>query len=146
MATIRENENFKSCKLYPNEISVKEIISQKETAHLSKEREERMALAWKLNREYIGKGKNKEFRQAEIDKVFIVDKGHKDGVELHCVSSKGIIFILNESKWWNSKNAFITALIGRPNQIKRLYDEAGIAVSDEILELAKRNQAAGYNK
>ena len=45
---------------------------------------------------------------------FIVDKGHKDGLERHCVTDTGIIIIYNAVS-----GKLVSKLIARPNQIKR---------------------------
>lgn len=136
---VKQNRNFVSVKRYRH-ILIKDILSACHTLHMDAERKERIDLAVKLN-QYILDGK-----QAEVDAVFLIDKGHKDGKELHCVTKRGIIFILNESKYIKHENSFITALIARPNQVKRLYNDVGLKASQDILDKCERNQIAGLNK
>lgn len=66
------------------------------------DREARIAL--------IGEGK--------IVDRFVVDKGHKNGPEIHEISNTGIITIYNKRT-----HKLITKLIARPGQIKRYYAE-----------------------
>ncbi len=84
-------------------------------------------------------------KQAEVDAVFLVDKGHKDGKELHCVTKRGIIFILNEQKYINNGYGFITALIARPNQVKRLYRDVGMICPKYILGFCNKYVDNGWN-
>ena len=141
--TITENKNFISVSEYKTKLSIKDIENAYETEHLSFERLERLELARKLNSEY---DKDKKCVQAEIDRIFLVDKGHKAGMELHCVTKKGIIFILNERKYRNGNNSFITALIGRPNQVKRLYEACNLTVAEKILNKCKYYQSQKLNE
>lgn len=75
---------------------------------------------------------------------FIVDRGHRNGLEVHSITDKGIIVIhnLNSGK-------LITKLLARPQQIKRYYESTGRAPPSEyesILELAKQHHILGYNE
>ena len=55
-----------------------------------------------------------------IEKVFVVDTGHKDGEELHCITHSGIIFILNRKKHETvSYSGLVTILIARVGQLER---------------------------
>ena len=58
----------------------------------------------------IGRGK--------IVDEFVVDRGHKNGAEIHKISNTGIISIYNQKT-----KKLITELIARPAQIKRYYAE-----------------------
>ena len=136
--SIKENKNFKNVSLYNKNINVEDILNQQHTKHLDKSREKRLNLAIKLNEE--------NGVQSTIDKIFVVDKGHKDGEELHCVSRKGIIFILNKYKYENNINSFITILIARPNQVERLYQDCNLKVDRRIIKYTQNNVANGYNK
>jgi hypothetical protein len=49
-------------------------------------------------------------------KTVIVDRGHRNGAEIHSISSTGIITIQNERT-----KKMITKLIARPGQIARYY-------------------------
>lgn len=74
---------------------------------------------------------------------FVVDKGHKNGLEVHSITDNGIIIIHNLNS-----GALITKLIARPQQIKRYYESTGREPPKEyerILELAKLYQSLGYN-
>jgi len=135
---ISHNKDFKSVNVHTR-IPIKSVLDSYYTQHLKDERKKRIDLALKLNEWTDG-------TQAEVDAVFLVDKGHKNGKELHCVTKKGIIFILNERKYILHQNAFITALIARPNQVKRLYDNCGLHASEKILSKCRNNQISGFNK
>ena len=64
-----------------------------------------------------------------------VDRGHKDGAELHTITTTGIIIIRNERT-----HKMVTKLIARPNQIKRY------GINDKkVLEIAREHQTLGYN-
>lgn len=80
-----------------------------------------------------------------IDNVFVVDKGHRDGKEIHCVSRKGIIYILNLRKYMTGHNSLITVMVARPNQIKRLYNSCNLFADANILKCAKKHQQLGFN-
>jgi len=75
-----------------------------------------------------------------VNKVFEVDKGHKNGSELHYVTFNGIIFIFNK----NTKR-LITVLIARPAQIERLYEAVGKKPLRSILMKAQKNMDKGLN-
>lgn len=76
--------------------------------------------------------------EGKIVQGFIVDRGHKNGKELHIITTTGIIRIYN----YNSKK-LVTKLIARPNQIKRYYN--GNA-PEELLEIAYEHKRLGYNE
>lgn len=48
--------------------------------------------------------------------TFIIDRGHKNGAEIHEITSTGIINIYNQRT-----HKLITKLIARPGQIRRYY-------------------------
>lgn len=135
--TIKQNKNFTKVILYEQPVLIEQILKEKKTRHFNEERNKRFDISISLNETNVG--------QAEIDKVFVVDKGHIDGEELHCVSKNGIIFILNKRKYEKHINSFITILIARPNQIKRLYDECNLKVDKDIMNCAKEHINMGYN-
>lgn len=68
-------------------------------------------------------------------KTIRVDRGHKDGAELHTITTNGIIIIRNERT-----HKMITKLIARPNQIRRYGIE-----DKKVIEIARKHQALGYN-
>lgn len=69
----------------------------------------------------------------------IVDKGHKNGAEIHVLSSTGIVTIYNQRS-----GKLITKLIARPGQIKRYYNE-NETVPTELIKLAREHQKMNYN-
>lgn len=75
---------------------------------------------------------------------FIVDKGHRNGLEKHCITDNGIIIIYNLAS-----KKLISKLIARPFQIKRYYKSTGRRYPKgykKILALAERHQILGYNE
>ena len=50
--------------------------------------------------------------------TFIIDRGHRNGAELHEITDTGIINIYNQKT-----HKLITKLIARPGQIRRYYKE-----------------------
>ena len=72
---------------------------------------------------------------------FIVNKGHKDGIEMHCVTSNGLIVIYNVNT-----RKLITKLIARPQQVKRYYMHTKSKnPPEELLELCRLHQENGFN-
>lgn len=136
---IKENSRFETVEAHEI-IQLGDIIHSAHTLHMDKSRKERMDTALSVNA-WPDSGK-----QAGVHKVFLVDKRHKDGKELHCVTRRGVIFILNEQKFLNGSNCFITALIARPNQVKRLYDEVGLTAPQGILDMCYENFLKKLNK
>lgn len=81
--------------------------------------------------EQIGYGK--------VIKRVVLDRGHKNGAEIHELSNTGIITIYNkESK------RLITRLIARPGQIRRYYNE-NEKIPTGLLKLAREHQEREYN-
>lgn len=78
----------------------------------------------------IGEGK-------EVKRV-VLDKGHKNGAEIHVISSTGIITIYNQRT-----KKLITKLIARPGQIKRYWE--GKEAPAELLQIARKHQKMNYN-
>lgn len=75
----------------------------------------------------------------EIIKTTEVDKGHRNGPEIHKISSTGIVTIYNKRS-----GKLITKLIARPNQIKRYFSE-NEKIPQELLSLARYHEKMGYN-
>ena len=71
-------------------------------------------------------------------KIVEVNRGHRNGPEIHMVSSTGIISIYNR----DSKK-LITKLIARPGQIRRYWIEE--QPPKDLLDIAKQHQRAGWN-
>lgn len=74
---------------------------------------------------------------------FIVDKGHKDGIERHEITDNAIIIIYNVVS-----GKLVSKLIARPFQIKRYYKSTGRRYPKgykRILALAEQHKILGYN-
>ena len=74
---------------------------------------------------------------------FIVDKGHRNGVECHSITDNGIIIIHN---LYSGK--LVTKLLARENQIKRYYESTGRTPPPEyerVLYLARWHESLHYN-
>ena len=92
--------------------------------HWEEERQERAKLI-----EEIGKGK--------VIKAYRVDRHHKNGTEIHTISTTGIVTIYNEAT-----KKMITQLIARPGQIQRYFHGEA---PKELVEIAIKHQRLGYN-
>ena len=74
---------------------------------------------------------------------FIVDRGHKNGAEVHSITENGIIIIHNLTS-----GKLVTKFAARPNQIKRYYESTGREPPigyKNILYLAKWHESLHYN-
>ena len=91
----------------------------------------------RCDREYFIKNK---IGFGEIIDKFWWDKGHKNGPEIHNITSTGLIIIQNANK-----EKHITTLIARPNQIKRYYDWSGEVAPNWLLDIAYQHMTLGYN-
>lgn len=133
--TIEENTNFKHVCIY--KMKPREIQRAKKsgiTSHALYKRKNRLSKVLELDKE------------PKIDKVFLVDRGHKEGQELHCVSQEGIIYIYNFIKlYMETEDCFVTALIARPNQVKRLYEECKLNVNQQIIDRCYEHQKLKFN-
>lgn len=67
-----------------------------------------------------------------VIKRVTVDRGHRNGPEIHEVTDTGIINIYNERT-----HKLVTKLIARPAQIKRYFDEG--KAPEELLKRARYN-------
>lgn len=79
----------------------------------------------------------------EIIDEFIINRGHKNGLEIHQLTDNAIIIIKN----YNS-GKLISKLIARENQIKRYYKLSGRtppAQYERALYLARWHESLGYN-
>jgi hypothetical protein len=72
---------------------------------------------------------------------FVVDKGHKDGLERHDVTDTGLIIVYN----LKSKK-LVTKLIARPKQIKRYYQDTGRKPPKWLLDLCYWHNTLHYNE
>ena len=69
--------------------------------------------------------------------IFIVDKGHKNGKEIHVITENAVIHIYN----YYSKR-YIKGLIARPAQLKRY----GADIPNEVIEKAYMHVSMHYNE
>ena len=130
---LSENDNFKAITIY-NGIKEKDLKNGGKSFHMN-DRSRRMSIVSRIEKKPV------------IDKCFLVDKGHRDGQELHVVTHGGMIYIYNFMKLYcKSNNALVTVLIARPNQIKRLYEACNLTVDDGIMENARNNTRTKLNK
>lgn len=101
----------------------------KKTIHFSKERNTRAKLLEELKAPILS-----------VDGklcVFVVDKGHKNGAEIHVITENAVICIYNQ----RSKK-FVTALIARPAQLERY----GVIIPDFVIRRAMVHASMGYNE
>lgn len=75
----------------------------------------------------------------QVIKEVVVDRGHRNGPEVHKITTTGLVVIYNQRT-----QIMITVLIARPNQIKRYFPEG--KAPEEILKIALEHTKAGYNK
>lgn len=94
--------------------------------HYTAERETREALIKK-----IGYG--------VIIKEVEMDRGHKNGLEIHTISDTGIITVYNKRT-----HKMITKLIARPGQLRRYFTDEELPA--ELLALAILHQRMGFNE
>lgn len=90
------------------------------TAHADEERQYRITLANRLIHN----------ENATLADTFKVDKGHRNGLEIHNVYTNGVVKIYNLNT-----HRLITTLIARPTQITRYYEACGIinTIPNEII-------------
>ena len=74
--------------------------------------------------------------RAKVLKIAVVDKGHKNGEEVHVVYNDGIVKVYNERT-----RKFITVLIARVPQIERY----NIKVTKTMRSKIKSHIEKGYN-
>lgn len=129
--SIKENNNFLSVEEYKL-LDISSVQKALHTEHLTEERQNRINKAYEINQASDGS-------QAPIDAVFLVDKGHEDGKELHCVTENGVIYILNEWKFTKYNKGLITILFARPNQVRRLYDSCELEMPPGIMKKCSNN-------
>ncbi len=72
---------------------------------------------------------------------FLVNKGHKNGKEVHCITDKGLILIFNQES-----KRFITLLFARPAQITRYYDTVNLQPDKQTMYCAELNFCKKLNK
>ena len=74
---------------------------------------------------------------AKVLKIAVVNKGHKNGEEVHVVYNNGVVKIYNERT-----HKFITVLIARVPQIERY----NVKVTKTMQHKIKSHIAKGYNQ
>lgn len=137
--TVDENERFLSVRLLKHmDIDINKVIHMGMSGHAGCERRDRFKRALEQNRVCR--------KQAPFHAVFEVNKDHADGIELHCVTMRGIIIIMNQYKYHMEDRPIITVFLARRNQVVRLYDAAGLAVPGEILSCCDYYAANNMNR
>ena len=71
---------------------------------------------------------------------FIVDKGHKDGLEKHCITDTGLIIVYNLKS-----GKLVTKLVARKNQVMRYYKDSDKKPPRYLLELCDWHNSLNYN-
>lgn len=74
-----------------------------------------------------------------VIKEVVVDKGHRNGPEIHQITSTAIVVIYNQRT-----HKMVTKLIARPGQIRRYWDRE--KAPKALIDLAYEHQKMGYNK
>ena len=105
---------------------VKKMTKNTTSKHWVNDRVKRNALI-----EKIGLG-------VEIKRA-VVDKGHRNGAEVHVISSTGIITIYNQRS-----GKLITKLIARPGKIRQYYREDE-TIPEDLLKIARYHQKMNYH-
>lgn len=95
------------------------------TLHVVK-RSQRLQIAQRLINE----------ESAKVIKIAVVNKGHKNGNEIHIVYNNGVIKIYNENT-----HKFITVLIARIPQVERYQ----IKITQTMRKKINTHVAQGYN-
>lgn len=73
---------------------------------------------------------------AKVYKIAVIDKGHKNGREIHVIYNNGIVKIYNANTC-----KYITVLIARETQIERY----NIKLTQTMRKKIKKHIANGYN-
>lgn len=102
----------------------------KTSSHYKKQRSKREKL---INKRLHGDGK--------VIDSFIVDKGHKNGLERHDITDNGVILVYNAKS-----QKLVTKLIAREWQIRRLYKGTGKDPPSWLITLAQWHESMGYNR
>lgn len=71
---------------------------------------------------------------------FLVDKHHKNGREIHCITNTGMILIFNEET-----KVLATILIARPEQIERYYNAISLKTPKYLILLGKMHKKRRLN-
>ena len=132
---IQNNKNFKSVSLFTGfPVTTEMLKAAGKTLHMQdRSRAARIDNALRLD------------SNPEIDRMFLVDKGHRDGMEVHVVTKEGFIYVFNNMKLFLGQNALVTILVARPNQVERLYEACRLTADESIIAKCRAHQAAGLN-
>lgn len=128
---VAENKNFMDVMRH-DDIDIKTVVHMTVSNHMRDDCRRHYKMALRKNAYPDG-------TQAPVHRTFYVDKGHVDGPEIHCVTEKGVIFILNQEKYEREKrygyfcHPLVTVLFARPNQVARLYHAIGEEPPESIL-------------
>lgn len=95
------------------------------TAHIVNRSKRLQVAQWLINEE-----------SAKVVRIAVVNKGHKDGNEVHVIYNNGIIKIYNANT-----RKFITVLIAREPQIRRYQ----IKITKTMRKKIDTHVANGYN-
>lgn len=89
------------------------------------------------------KTKIKEIGIGKILDRFAWNKGHKNGAEIHTITTTGLIIVQNKRT-----NNLVTVLIARPQQIRRYYEYYNRPVNNAVkavLTVAREHTVQGFN-
>lgn len=112
----------KSVRLFKGNTADKGYERTNHSKHVREDRQERIKQIYKVDKNGI------------IDRAFIVDKNHRNGLELHAVSKNGVIYVYNlESK------ILVTEFIANPYRISRLYQYCNLIAPSALLDRARKN-------
>lgn len=82
----------------------------------------------------------KQIGTGNVIKEVVLDRGHRNGPEVHKVTDTGLVLVYNQRT-----NVLITKLIARPNQIRRYYKEDEVVPTD-VIALAKYHTKMKWNE
>ena len=97
--------------------------------HYKNERHKRENL---INSHLNGDGK--------VIESFLVDRGHKNGIERHDITDTGVVLIYN-----NKSGKLVSKLVARPYQIKRYYKNSNREPPAWLMKIASWHQSLNYN-
>lgn len=72
--------------------------------------------------------------------TFVLDRGHKNGKEVHKITDNGIVLIYNQKS-----NKLITKLIANPRQLDRYYLTNNRQVPKTLRDIAVWHEELLYN-
>lgn len=92
----------------------------------------------RYHREHMAVGMFCLYRPRLVN-VFVVNKGHAHGIELHALFDNGVIKIINPIS-----RKVISYLFPRVKQYKKYYESCGMKAPQKLLEMGKRNYRKGW--